>query len=310
MRGETVRDERYVLSFDALIDYLDALQETGRQHLYIFRIPDGQREVLADPQKVKELLKGDDAIYAGGLRIFETAKGQPELVLVKYEPAEAPRYLILKWIETRGEPADGDDEQEEIEDAEEQEATAPEERLDLQTRAMKARNAEQIRFRGIVEKRLGFPLAGPLPLAPAIRSIILTRASSPPGRPRLAMARRREGHRDIAGRAERRAGSGAGSRRHRRPSPLGLHRRRRSGAPPGMKSSGRSSSAPAPTRLPLNRSWRRRLTSSKRATGSRASARCGSFSPTCAAWRGRSARSTSASSNGCASTSCGISASG
>jgi hypothetical protein len=197
LRGETVRDEQYVLSFDALIDYLDALQETGRQHLYIFRIPEGQREVLADPQKVKELLQGDEAIYTGGLRIFETAKGQPELALVKYEPAEAPRYLILKWIETRGDPADGGDEQEEIEDAEEQEATAPEEPLgrraatffvadlengecelriqDLQTRAMKVRNAEQIRFRGIVEQRLGFPLAGPLPLAPAIRSIILTR---------------------------------------------------------------------------------------------------------------------------------------
>jgi hypothetical protein len=198
LMGELVRDQRYELNFDALIDYLDALQETGRQHLYLFRLPEAQRDALLaqlrDRTQLKALLKCDEEICNGGRRIYETAKG-PELALVKYELAATTQYLLLKWIETRKKPADAGDEGETEEEAEEKQESAPvaagqraatffvinlengecDLRIqDLETRALKTRTAEMARFRTIIEQRLGFALVGPLGLGPAIRSVLLT----------------------------------------------------------------------------------------------------------------------------------------
>src|ERR1700739_2767106 len=38
----TGKKKKYVLRLDELISYLDLLQETGRQHVYLFRLPEEQ----------------------------------------------------------------------------------------------------------------------------------------------------------------------------------------------------------------------------------------------------------------------------
>jgi len=44
--GEYRGKKRYSLKLEDLISYLDRLQETGRQHLYLLRLPDEERESL------------------------------------------------------------------------------------------------------------------------------------------------------------------------------------------------------------------------------------------------------------------------
>lgn len=104
--GEYRGKKKYVLQLDGLIEHLDRLQETGRQHVYLFRLPDDGASLLArlrDPKETRLLIGGEDALYGDGLRVWETSGG-PKLVLVRHEVPEGatdPKRLILKWVETR-----------------------------------------------------------------------------------------------------------------------------------------------------------------------------------------------------------------
>ncbi len=98
---------KYVLKLDELIAHLDRLQETGRQHIYLFRLPEEDRDKLLarlrDLNEVKALLGGEGEIYEGGRLIWEARDG-PQLALVRHDPPDStmqPRSLLLKWVETR-----------------------------------------------------------------------------------------------------------------------------------------------------------------------------------------------------------------
>src|SRR5215213_4618599 len=107
--GEYQGKKKYLLKLDELILHLDRLQETGRQHLYLFRLPlpeeerDQRLAPLRDLNKVRALLGGDESIYQNGRLVWE-AKDGPQLALVRHEPLHGttqPRSLLLKWVETR-----------------------------------------------------------------------------------------------------------------------------------------------------------------------------------------------------------------
>jgi hypothetical protein len=102
--GEYQGRKRFRLSLEELIAYLDQLQETGRQHLYWFRLPDEESDQLLarlrDPDQVRALAGVGDGIYPNGQLIWEARDG-PQLSRVWHHPTDPPRHLILKWIETR-----------------------------------------------------------------------------------------------------------------------------------------------------------------------------------------------------------------
>lgn len=105
--GEYKGKRKYALKLDDLVAYLDRLQETGRQHLYLFHLPEeGRGELLArlrDLNEVKALLGGDEDLYEGGGRLVWEARDAPQLALVRHDPpgVEPPTRLVLKWVETR-----------------------------------------------------------------------------------------------------------------------------------------------------------------------------------------------------------------
>lgn len=105
--GEYRGKKKHVLRVDDLITYLDQLQKTGRQHVYLFRFPDAARDKLLarlrDLNEVKSLIGGEEELYNGGLFVWES-KGGPKLALVRHESADGATEsgsLVLKWIETR-----------------------------------------------------------------------------------------------------------------------------------------------------------------------------------------------------------------
>lgn len=105
--GEYRGRRKYVLKLDELITHLDRLQETGRQHIYLFRLPEeGRDEMLArlrDLNQVKALLGGEEEIYKDGRLIWEARDG-PQLALVRHDQSGGttpPGSLLLKWVETR-----------------------------------------------------------------------------------------------------------------------------------------------------------------------------------------------------------------
>lgn len=105
--GEYDGRKKYVLKLEDLIAHLDRLQETGRQHIFLFSLPEkGRDEVLArlrDPEEVKALLRDEKAVYGAGRVVWES-KGGPRLALARHDPPdgnEPPRSLLLKWVETR-----------------------------------------------------------------------------------------------------------------------------------------------------------------------------------------------------------------
>jgi hypothetical protein len=105
--GEYHGRKRFSLNLEELIAYLDELQETGRQHLYWFRLPEEETEqVLArlrDPDQVRTLPAVHDKFHPNGQLIWETGDA-PELSRVWHQPPEPdtePQFLILKWVETR-----------------------------------------------------------------------------------------------------------------------------------------------------------------------------------------------------------------
>lgn len=102
--GEYRGKKKHVLTLEGLIDHLDRLQETGRQHVYLLRFPDDADRVLArlrDPDEARLVIGGEDGLYGDGLRVWETSAG-PKLVLVRRNASESTSHtLTLKWVETR-----------------------------------------------------------------------------------------------------------------------------------------------------------------------------------------------------------------
>src|SRR6266404_1886062 len=99
----TGKKKKYVLRLDDLINYLDLLQETGRQHVYLFRLPEERGDQLLarlqDLNDVKTLLGVEEELYDGRRLVWETKVGSPQLALVRYDPADGPtgpRRLVLK----------------------------------------------------------------------------------------------------------------------------------------------------------------------------------------------------------------------
>jgi hypothetical protein len=141
--GEYRGRKKYVLRLDELITHLDRLQETGRQHIYLFRLPEERRDKLLaslrDLNEVKALLGGEEDSYKGGRLIWEARDG-PQLALVRHDPASNSAQLgslLLKWVETRtfwapqeqpagpsefGEPSEEDEDLQEAGETEEAEA--------------------------------------------------------------------------------------------------------------------------------------------------------------------------------------------
>src|SRR6266849_3737598 len=104
--GEYQGRKRFILNLEDLIAYLDRLQETGRQHLYWFRLPEEESEQLLarlrDVDQVRELSGIQNGIYGDGRLIWEARDG-PQLARVWHDPPDNgmdPRCLVLKWIET------------------------------------------------------------------------------------------------------------------------------------------------------------------------------------------------------------------
>jgi len=105
--GEYTGKKKYALTPEVLISHLDRMQETGRQHLYLFRLPEkGLEELLTrlrKPEEVRKILGGEDELYDKGRTVWEARDG-PQLALVRFDPAlgsAEPRFLVMKWIETR-----------------------------------------------------------------------------------------------------------------------------------------------------------------------------------------------------------------
>ena len=104
--GEYRGKKKYSLKLEDLTTYLDRLQETGRQHLYLFSLPEGERETLLarlrNEDDVKDLLSYDDGLYGYGQLVWETSEG-PQLAQVRHEKLGSTQAesLILKWVETR-----------------------------------------------------------------------------------------------------------------------------------------------------------------------------------------------------------------
>jgi hypothetical protein len=93
--GKRLGERRYVLHLDALVAYVDRLQETGRQHIYLFQLQDaGLLARLNDAEEVRKLFGAD--VYGDGKLVWDAKKG-PELVRVWQQGTR----LFLKWIETR-----------------------------------------------------------------------------------------------------------------------------------------------------------------------------------------------------------------
>lgn len=137
--GEYRGKKKHVLELGGLINHLDNLQETGRQHVYLFRLLDDGLQLLArlqDPNETKLLIGGEDELYGDGLHVWETSGG-PKLAHVRHDPPEGaakPQRLVLKWVETREfwapdrptdvPPSTEVSEEEEISEEEEAEPTA------------------------------------------------------------------------------------------------------------------------------------------------------------------------------------------
>jgi hypothetical protein len=104
--GEYRGKKKYSLKLEDLIAYLDRLQETGRQHLYLLSLPEEERESLLirlrTETEVKTLLNCPEGLYGNGQLVWETSDG-PQLAQVRYDPPgdTQPRSLVLKWVETR-----------------------------------------------------------------------------------------------------------------------------------------------------------------------------------------------------------------
>jgi TRADD-N domain-containing protein len=104
--GDYHGKKKYVLDIIDLLNHLDQLQETGRQHLYLFRWAESEVEaVLSRARDRTDLLKvlGDEKDLFGGRVVWEARSG-PALAHVRYEsPTESTPHgaLLLKWIETR-----------------------------------------------------------------------------------------------------------------------------------------------------------------------------------------------------------------
>jgi hypothetical protein len=192
------RAKKYELQLDALVEHLDELQETGRQHVYLFRLPESKCQTLRDPIARKELFAVDDAIYANGILEWEARKG-PLLVRVWTDA----QHLLFKWVETReywipegaDEAVEEEIEEEEEEDADKKTRTTVrrEERAvsffvidleggncELRIQAIRGQSKE-VRlqqlgvYRALIATLLGCDVAGPVVLAPAIRHVLLTR---------------------------------------------------------------------------------------------------------------------------------------
>lgn len=103
--GEYHGKKKYVLSLENLVDYLDALQETGRQHVYFFHIPEVDGDAfsrLRSVAHVQALAASNGCVYGEGRLVWEARSG-PVLVHLRHYGGDAdrPRRLMLKWIETR-----------------------------------------------------------------------------------------------------------------------------------------------------------------------------------------------------------------
>ena len=104
--GEYRGKKKYSLKLEDLITYLDRLQETGRQHLFLFSLPEEELESLLTrlrkETEVKTLLNCSDGLYGHGQLVWETSDG-PRLSQVRHDPpcTTQPRSLVLKWVETR-----------------------------------------------------------------------------------------------------------------------------------------------------------------------------------------------------------------
>ena len=161
--GEYRGKRNYSLKLDDLVNHLDRLQETGRQHVYLFRLPEEQAEKLLarlrDWGEVKALLGGQEELYSGGRLVWEARDG-PQLALVRRDPPDAaarPRRLVLKWVETRdfwapqktatssgsGERSEEDSEGQEAEKREEEETEPAEEEGEDQKVQIRVRREER-----------------------------------------------------------------------------------------------------------------------------------------------------------------------
>ncbi len=98
-------DPFYGVQLEDLVDYLDRLQETGRQHTYFYRLPRGLEAkvlALADPCRVERLIGSSDRVTKiFNKRRFEwTARTTPALVAVWHRP-KGRNELLLQWVMTR-----------------------------------------------------------------------------------------------------------------------------------------------------------------------------------------------------------------
>lgn len=159
--GEYQGRKKYVLKLEGLIAYLDALQETGRQHLYSFRLPEEERDKLLARlrswEEVKALVGGEEELYSTGRMVWE-ARDRPELALVRYNrPAGAtePRSLLLKWVETRDfwEPQHATSTSEFEEGVEEEGEGQEEDELQESQEAQEERQSQIVRVRVRREER-------------------------------------------------------------------------------------------------------------------------------------------------------------
>jgi hypothetical protein len=181
------RFRKHVVTLPALVEYLDRLQETGRQHVYLFRLADEQLAAVRDVNAVRKRIGGDDALYSGGIVEWEARKG-PRLVQVRHDVGT----LVLKWIETR-EYWITHEEEEVTENQKVQVKEKREERAasyfvvdlgngDSELRiqaihgeAQAARLRQLATYRELIAKHLALEPIGPAVLAPAIRRALIER---------------------------------------------------------------------------------------------------------------------------------------
>jgi len=103
-----VADE--TIPFDTLVATLDAAEEHGHQHVFLYHLPKSKRAALADVKRVEKAAQkeGLDGVFNVRTRVVDLPK-KPVCTSIRHDG----EHIRVKWVERREweEPLDGDEQE-------------------------------------------------------------------------------------------------------------------------------------------------------------------------------------------------------